>query len=160
MNSIRGKEVMTEAIEAKYRFNLLSFLACGLVFFLLGGISVALWHHWREPAPVKAYRKHHDSILAYIDSIRSGRIPESKGLLGGYVILDVLVPEGLIAVKKTKDGSIHFLFESLPPDPIPSLVYCPKTSLDLRQITPSEGNAIVEGQCLEPHWFYCETDFE
>ena len=131
-----------------------------VVFFLLGGASVAFFYSFREPSPVKAYRKHRDSILAYVASIHAGKIPLDKGVHGGYVLLDVLYPEGLTAVIPRDDGSIHFVFESMPFDSTPSLVYCPKTSFDLRQITPIGGTAIIKGQFLDPHWFYIEADDE
>ena len=86
------------------------------------------------------------SWLTSTPSVREG-YPRARAFFGGYVILDVLVPEGLIAVKKTKDGSIHFLFESLPPDPIPSLVCFPRQALTFDRLLPamemrlSKGNA-------------------
>ena len=149
---------MAAVIEPKPRFT----FCCAerrRDFLPSGRRIAALLHGLGEPAPVKAYRKHHDSILAYTESIKAGRIPVNKGVHGGYALLDVLCPEGLTAVEKTKDGSIHFVFESLPPDSTPSLVYCPRTSFDVRRIDPIGGTSIVKGECLDPHWFYCEADF-
>jgi hypothetical protein len=115
---------------------------------------------YKDPAPVRAFAKHRSAIIAYVAAINAGRIPTMPGGTNSYALLDVLVPYGLTHVTKSSDGSIHFVFESLPTDATPSLVFCPQSQLDVRKITPVGGNVMVEGKLLESGWFYCEADTE
>ncbi len=98
------------------------------------------------------------SILAYVQAVEAGRIAERKDVMGGYYVLDVLALEGCVLVRKTSDGSIHFAWESMPYDSTPSLVYCPHSQSDLRQLNPIGGGALIRGQFLDNNWFYCEAD--
>lgn len=129
------------------------------VLVSVGCVSIIfyLFTYFKEPLPVRAYHKHHDEIIKYVKSINEGKIAESKGRNGGYVILDT--PEGLIAVRKTIDGAIHFVFESSPLDSTPVLVFCPESKFDIRKITTLGGDVIIKGECLDPNWFYYESDF-
>ena len=127
---------------------------------LIAGVLIA-FVSYKDPAPVRAFSKYRGIIYTYVESINAGRIPKRNGAPnGGYLLLDVLQPHGRTAVTKSTDGSVHFVFESMPCDATPSLVYCPNSRFDLRKIEPVGGNAIVEGKMLEPCWFYCEADTE
>ncbi len=103
-----------------------------------------------------AFYEYQEAITKYVESVNVGRVPKRTGdPVGGYAILDKLRPYGLTAVIKSEDGSVHLVFESLPSDPTPSLVFCPFSRLDIRRITPVGGNAITEGKVLAPYWFFC-----
>ena len=112
-----------------------------------------------EPAPKKAFYSHREEIMKYVESINLGRIPKRSDRSELYRSLDVLMPYGLSTVSKDADGTIVFVFDSLPCDPTPTLIYCPHNEEDLTKIKPVGGTAIIKGEMLERHWFYCEADF-
>jgi hypothetical protein len=131
--------------------------------FVAGISSVCVLHRFFEPAPKKAFFAHREEITKYVESIKLGRIPTRPDRPELYRSLDVLIPYGLWAVKKDADGTIVFVFDSLPCDPTPTLIYSPHNEKDIREIKPAGGTsiggtAIIRGEMLERHWFYCEAD--
>jgi hypothetical protein len=142
------------------KFALVLGMGAAIVALAVVACVLFLQLSYKDPAPVRAFAKHRSAIIAYVASINAGRIPTTPGGTNSYLLLDVLAPYGLTHVTKSSDGSIHFIFESMPTDATPSLVYCPQSRLDVRKITPAGGNVMVEGKLLEACWFYCEADTE
>jgi hypothetical protein len=133
-------------------------LLVGIVTSVLSGALVALLGQ-REPVPIRAFTTHRDAMASYAKAVISGDIPRINGIYGDYPVPEELAHVGVIGVRKSADDTVSLIFGgSLPPDATQSLVYCPRSRNDVRQISPAGGRVLLSARYLDPNWFYCEAD--
>ncbi len=126
---------------------------CGLLVFGLHWLTSLL----ATPTPVCAFQRHKGVFEKCVADVSSSKVPERVDQQG----FDVTNELGRMGVSYLrKEGTcVIFVFESLPPDAIPELVFSPNGFRGLPLDDGSErGNSLVHLEKLDQQWFYCLRD--
>jgi hypothetical protein len=118
-------------------------------------VVVTLWvliSYIFSPEVIRAYRYHKNYFEKYAQRVLSGAVARrSDGL--GFEVDDFLQQQGVTHVYSEADY-VEFIFESLPPDATPMLIYSPEGLRGLPPANQSPVRTLVEFQRLDDMWYY------
>jgi hypothetical protein len=136
------------------RFSLRSLLLITIVAGVLYA-TARFVSYLSTPAPVRAFQSTQSLLQPYAEAVLAGSTPKRDD--GDYVVPEWLQRTGAHYVR-IEDGCVLFLFESLPPDALPMLVYSPNGYKGLPFRDREGRNELVHLEYLDASWFYCLRD--
>ena len=123
---------------------LLIVTGCGL------GPEIAKKTH---PDPVRIFREHEVELRDYVRRINAGQVQENDR---GYALPQFLIDDGAKEIKK-KDGCIVIVFNFLPTDAVPELLYCERGFNPLpAELAERKKLAFFRWELLAPDWGFCK----
>jgi hypothetical protein len=104
------------------------------------------------PEAIRAYRLHKGYFERYAQRVRSGTVAQRADGLG-FQVDNFLQQQGVTHVYSDAHYTA-FIFESLPPDATPMLIYSPDGLRGLPPADQSPNRTLVEFQGLDAMWYY------